>query len=166
MCDYFCVFSVWNKYREDQWAGMPSTSQLISEPSFFFHIDVACVKFVERKFKFLLRRHILQLLINNLIQFVGLPHWGTNSLRVFENRMLKETSGPKRNEGSGEDYINWSFMICSPDQTIFGRSNQEERDGRGMWHVCGRGEVHTGFWWGNLREREYFKDLSVDGRIS
>jgi hypothetical protein len=24
-------------------------------------------------------------------------------------------------------------------------------------------EVHTGFWWGNLREREYLEDLEVDG---
>jgi hypothetical protein len=29
----------------------------------------------------------------------------------------------------------------------------------------GRGEVHTGFWWGNLREREHLEDLCVDGRI-
>jgi len=32
-------------------------------------------------------------------------------------------------------------------------------------HVWGRGEVHTGFWWGNLRERIYLEDLGVDGRI-
>jgi hypothetical protein len=25
--------------------------------------------------------------------------------------------------------------------------------------------VHTGFWWGCLRERDYFADLRVDGRI-
>jgi hypothetical protein len=25
--------------------------------------------------------------------------------------------------------------------------------------------VHTGFWWGNLRERGYFEDTGVDGRI-
>jgi hypothetical protein len=34
-----------------------------------------------------------------------------------------------------------------------------------MWHVWGRGEVHTGFWWGDLREGDYFEDLGVDGRI-
>ena len=34
-----------------------------------------------------------------------------------------------------------------------------------MWHVWGRGEVHTGFWWGNLRERDHLKDPGVDGRI-
>jgi len=25
--------------------------------------------------------------------------------------------------------------------------------------------VYTGFWWGNLRERDHFEDASVDGRI-
>jgi hypothetical protein len=35
-----------------------------------------------------------------------------------------------------------------------------------MWHVCGvRGEVHKEFWWGNVKERDHFKDLGVDGRI-
>ena len=29
----------------------------------------------------------------------------------------------------------------------------------------GTGEAYTGFWWGNLRERDYFGDPSVDGRI-
>jgi hypothetical protein len=34
-----------------------------------------------------------------------------------------------------------------------------------MWQVWGTGEVHTGFWWGDLRERDHFEDLGVDGRI-
>ena len=29
----------------------------------------------------------------------------------------------------------------------------------------GRGEVYTGFWWGNLRERDHLGDPDVDGRI-
>jgi hypothetical protein len=29
----------------------------------------------------------------------------------------------------------------------------------------GRGEVHTGFWLGNLRERDHFEHIGVDGRI-
>jgi hypothetical protein len=37
--------------------------------------------------------------------------------------------------------------------------------GEGMWNVCGREDVHTEFWWGNLRERENLEDLGVDGRI-
>jgi hypothetical protein len=34
-----------------------------------------------------------------------------------------------------------------------------------MWRVWGRGEVYTGFWWGNLREREHWGDSDVDERI-
>jgi hypothetical protein len=29
----------------------------------------------------------------------------------------------------------------------------------------GREEVHTRFWWGNLRERDRLEDVGVDGRI-
>ena len=34
-----------------------------------------------------------------------------------------------------------------------------------MWHVWGTGDVHTGVWWGDLREGDHFEDLGVDGRI-
>jgi hypothetical protein len=34
-----------------------------------------------------------------------------------------------------------------------------------MWHVCGRREVNTGFWWGDLREGNHLGDTGVDGRI-
>jgi hypothetical protein len=38
---------------------------------------------------------------------------------------------------------------------------------RWVEHVAhtGRGEVHTGFWWGNLSERDHLEDPGSDGRI-
>jgi hypothetical protein len=39
-----------------------------------------------------------------------------------------------------------------------------ENEMGGACSACG-GEVHTGFGWGNLRERDHFEDPSVDGSI-
>jgi len=34
-----------------------------------------------------------------------------------------------------------------------------------MWHIWGKREVYTGFWWGNLREGDHLEDTGIDGRI-
>ena len=34
-----------------------------------------------------------------------------------------------------------------------------------MWHTWDTGEVHTGFWWGYLRDSDHLEDLGGDGRI-
>jgi hypothetical protein len=31
--------------------------------------------------------------------------------------------------------------------------------------VRGRGEAYTGFWWGNLRERDHLENPGIDRRI-
>jgi hypothetical protein len=34
-----------------------------------------------------------------------------------------------------------------------------------VWHALGRRERHTGFWWGNLKERDNWEYLRVDGKV-
>jgi len=34
-----------------------------------------------------------------------------------------------------------------------------------MWNIQKRRDVHTGFWWGNLRDKDHLQYLGIDGRI-
>ena len=34
-----------------------------------------------------------------------------------------------------------------------------------MCYIWGRGEMHTGFWWGRLKEGDHLEDLGLEGRI-
>jgi hypothetical protein len=38
-------------------------------------------------------------------------------------------------------------------------------DGLDMWHERAKKEMHTGFWCENLKERDHFEYLRVEGRI-
>jgi len=34
-----------------------------------------------------------------------------------------------------------------------------------VYHIRRRGDVHTGFWWGNQKERDRLEDPGIDGSI-
>ena len=94
-------------------------------------------------------------------RFMGLDDWFVQAVALVEYLGLRRT----RWQGIGGNYIMRTLMICTSNPILFGWSNREEWDGRGMLHVWGWGEVPTGFWWRNLKERGQLEDPGVDGRI-
>ena len=78
-------------------------------------------------------------------------------LRMFENRVLRRILGPKRDEVTGEwrklhnEKLN--DLYCSPNIFWVIKSRRIRLAG----HVAcmGRGEVYTGFWWGDMKERDH-----------
>jgi hypothetical protein len=81
--------------------------------------------------------------------------------------VLRRIFGPKRAEVTGE----WRKLHKEELNDLYFSPNIfrviKSRRMRFAKHVArmGRGEVHTGFWWGNLRNRDHFEDLGIDGRI-
>jgi hypothetical protein len=98
---------------------------------------------------------------------LGLISREERGLRVCENRVLRKTFGPKRDEVTWEwrKLHNEEVYDLCRSASIIWLINQEEGDGQGMWHVWGIEEVHTGVWWRNLRERRHLEALGVDGSI-
>jgi hypothetical protein len=84
---------------------------------------------------------------------------------VFENRALRRIFGPKRDEVTGE----WRKLHNEELHDLYSSPMRviKSRIMRWAGHVVrmGRGEACTGFWWGNLRERDNWEDPGVDGRI-
>jgi hypothetical protein len=88
-------------------------------------------------------------------------------LRVFENRALKIIFELKRDVVTEElrklHNEELTDLYSSPN-IIWVIKSRRMRWAENVAHM-GRVEVFTGFWWGNLRERDQLEDPSLDGRI-
>jgi hypothetical protein len=84
---------------------------------------------------------------------------------VFENRVLRRIFGPKRDKMTGE----WrklhkgelNDLYSSPNTVGVIKSRRMRWVGRVARMV--RGEAFSGFWWGNLKERDHLVDPGIDG---
>ena len=86
---------------------------------------------------------------------------------MFENRVLTRIFGPKRDEVTGE----WRKLHNEGLNDLYSTQNTirvfKPRRTRWARHVVRRvrEEVYTGFWWENMRERDYLEDPGVDMRL-
>jgi len=85
---------------------------------------------------------------------------------MFEKGVLRKIFGSQRDRVKGQ----WTIMYVElydlhSSSHIIQAVKWTKWDGRGMWHVWGTGETHTGFRLGDLKERDHFEDPGVDRRI-
>jgi hypothetical protein len=97
----------------------------------------------------------------------SLPLTEEQRLRVFENRLLRRIFGPKRAEVTRE----WRRLRNEELNAVYSSSNiiWVIKSTRMRWagHIprMGKSEMHTGFWWGYLREGDHLGEPGVDWSI-
>jgi len=88
-------------------------------------------------------------------------------LRVFENMVLGRIFGPERDEVTGEWRKLRNEELNNPHSSPNVVRLMKLGIMRWVGHVARIWEkrVHTGIWWGNLRERDHLEDRGTDGRV-
>jgi hypothetical protein len=84
-------------------------------------------------------------------------------LGVFENRVLRRIFGRQRNEVTGEwrRLRNKENYVLYSSLDIIRVMKSRRLSLAGYLARMGRGEVHTGFWLGNLKEGGHLEDLRL-----
>jgi hypothetical protein len=90
-------------------------------------------------------------------------------LRVFRSRKLMKMSGAKKDEVTGDwrRLHNEGLHDFYSSQNIFWviKSRRMRWVVHMAWHEWWRIEMHTGFWWGSLKEGDHLEGLCIDGKI-
>jgi hypothetical protein len=88
-----------------------------------------------------------------------------HSLRVFENRVLRRTFGPKRDEVMGE----WRKLHNKELHNLYSSPDiiRQVKSRRMRWvgHIARVGEECTGCWWESPKEIDHLEDQSIGGKM-
>ena len=93
--------------------------------------------------------------------------FGLNLHYLLSDRMLGRIFGTKRDEVTG----GWSRLHKEELYALYSSPNIirviKSRRLRWAGNVArmGRGDMHTGFWYGNLREGDHLEEADVDWRV-
>jgi hypothetical protein len=81
--------------------------------------------------------------------------------------VLRRIFGPKRDEATGEwrRLHNEELNDLYSSPYIIRVIKSRRMIWAGMLHVWGKIEVHTGFWWEDLRKGDHLGDPGVEGKI-
>ena len=120
-----------------------------------------------KKLKITIYRNIILPIVLYACETWSLTLREERRLRVFENRVLRRVFGKKREDVTGEwrklhnDELIHLYSLLNIVRVV------KWRRMRWAGHVArvGRGEGCTGFWWGNLRERDHWGNPDADERI-
>ena len=82
-------------------------------------------------------------------------------LTVLENKVLRRMFGPKRDEVT-ED---WRKINKEELTQYYSGDKIEKNEMGGACSAYGGGKTYTGFWWANLKDRDYLGYTGVDGSI-
>jgi len=75
--------------------------------------------------------------------------------------VLRRIFGPKRNEVQ-----EWRKLHNEELNDLYSLGDQiEKKEMSGACSSYGGEEVHTGIWWGNLKEKDHLEEPGMDGRI-